>query len=309
MALGVPQGSTLGPLLFLLYINDIHRALNVMQTVHFADDTTLYLRADKSDIIAPIVNEELERLNQWLSANRLCLNVNKTTYMIVSDRAMIGDLDLSVGGGAINRVLSHRFLGVVIDERLRFCDHINLICGKISRSIGIMRRLGTLVPARVIRSLFYSFVYSYASYAITAWGSASSSSLLRIKSLVNRAIKMLAPDCGDVTIVCTEQSVLNFNMAYEFFTLVKMYNVLVQGGHKYFYDRIFTHQVDHSHSTRFQSNGNLVLPLYCKTKCQASFLYRGMKLWNDLPLEIRSISSVNKFKKTLKVLICNGDSS
>ena len=107
--LGVPQGSTLGPILFILYINDLGRSLSSMKVVHFADDSTLYVDYDKQSDCSELVNCELENLNNWLLANKLYLNIDKTKYMIVNNRGQPPPLDLRIDSSSISRVDDHKF--------------------------------------------------------------------------------------------------------------------------------------------------------------------------------------------------------
>ena len=118
--MGVPQGSTLGPLLFILYISDMKQALSKMKVLHFADDSTLYLEIDKNSSCSTHINRDLESLNNWLLANKLFLNIDKTKYMIIHNRGRPPDLNLNIGGAQVNRCTVHKFLGVCIDEQLNF---------------------------------------------------------------------------------------------------------------------------------------------------------------------------------------------
>ena len=88
VSVGIPQGSTCGPMLFLLYINDLSRALVSMQTVHFADDTTLYRRFKTFGDISDEVEIDIEHLQEWLKVNRLSLNVSETNFMILSNKSI-----------------------------------------------------------------------------------------------------------------------------------------------------------------------------------------------------------------------------
>uniref|UniRef100_A0A672GN57 Reverse transcriptase domain-containing protein n=1 Tax=Salarias fasciatus TaxID=181472 RepID=A0A672GN57_SALFA len=138
---GVPQGSVLGPVLFLLYINDIDTASSLLKCILFADDTTLYYAGDNINEVLEIVEKEFQNVIKWFNTNKLSLNISKTKYMIFSYRRTDVDTTLTVEGIEIERTNEIKFLGVLLDEQLTWKSHIEYVKTKISQTIAVLYKL------------------------------------------------------------------------------------------------------------------------------------------------------------------------
>ena len=299
--MGVPQGSTLGPLLFILYINDMSNTINNMKIVHFADDSTLHIPFEKADNISPQINVQLTNINGWLTANKLHLNTGKTKYMIFSLKDKPPDLNLVIGNSNIDRSHVQKFLGLYIDDKMSFAQHTKKISSKLSQGIGAIRKIKHMVPRAVLKQLFYTLIYSKFTYAITCYGSAYQNQIQRVKNLVNRALKLILNTSTLTSNICKNNRVFDFNMAYDFFCSINMYKILSLNNHDYLATKVLSYQTNHPYETRSVVNEVLSLPLVRRSKCQSSFLYKGTKIWNELPPEIRNVQgNLNSFKKLLK---------
>ena len=165
----------------------------------------------------------------------------------------------------------------------------------------MMRKIKYMVPRAVLKQLFYTFIYSKFTYAITCYGSACQNQIQRIKNLTDRALKLVLNVPTITPEICKLERLFNFDMAYKYFCSINMYRILCLSCHDSLAMKVFSYQTHHSYETRAVSNQELTLPYLIRSKCQRSFLYNGIKIWNNIPLQIRNVhENLNSFKKLLK---------
>ena len=189
---GVPQGSVLGPLLFLIYVNDLPNISEKLRFFLFADDTNIYYDSEDLIELEKTVNHELRKLSQWLNINRLALNVGKTNFVIFrANKKIYHNVTLILNRKAIEQKDHVKYLGVLMDEHLNWKKQIANVTKKISRGIGILAKLRSYLDPKILRNIYYSIVYSHLSYGVEAWGSACASDLEKILILQKKAVRIL----------------------------------------------------------------------------------------------------------------------
>ena len=190
---GVPQGSILGPLLFLLYINDLSEVSSILFSLLFADDSNTFLSGKNPDELIRSMNIEIDKILKWLNINKLTLNVKKTHYMFFrKSRSKLKLTEPLLINGEIIEMVNHtKFLGVVIDSFLSWRDHIQYICSKIARGTGIICKARKYFKESTLITMYYSFVYPYLCYCIEVWGNTFQSYLDPLLKMQKKVIRII----------------------------------------------------------------------------------------------------------------------
>ena len=194
---GVPQGSILGPILFLLYVNDAQVIMKSIHLVMHADDMNLLHKNKDVKTLISELGAELSSLDDWLLANHLSCNLEKTKFLIFASKKKLKTLQnipntiCFSGGNLIKRATCTKFLGVKIDQHLNWDLHIEDLSRKIAKSVGIIFKSRYFLPTNVMTSLYYSFVYPYISYCTLTCGSNYQTKLKPIHILQKRVVRAI----------------------------------------------------------------------------------------------------------------------
>ena len=295
--IGVPQGSILGPILFLLFINDLPSCTENLRTTLFADDTTLSIANEKYDHLVPVINRELSNVQNWLGKNRLSINIEKTELMIITNKRNTNHNDdqITFHNEYLKFTECSMFLGLKLDNKLKFADNINILCGKIAKNIGIFSKIRHNLPEKARINFYFGFIFPYLSQNIIIWGKTYDCHLEPLIVLQKRMIRLITDSeyLEHTNPLFYQLKLLKFNDIYKYFASIYMHKSLKLG--KY--------QTQHSLNTRNRDLAQSVTQRL--TQGQQSIAHMGPQTWNSLPVEIRRIDDLRIFKLRLKSYLIN----
>ena len=196
MICGKPQGSILGPLLFLIYVNDFPNCLKYTKCNMFADDTQIDASSNNIESIANSLNEDLANVSEWMKANKLSLNTSKTEYMIIGSHKRLRQIQsappIILDNTQIKRVKVTKLVRLMFDETLTWDEQVILITKKVNKGLrNVLRRLRDFFEIKILTIIYQTLVQPYFDYCSQVWGSLGTTLCNILQRLQNRAVRII----------------------------------------------------------------------------------------------------------------------
>ncbi len=290
---GVPQGSILGPLLFLLYINDIAESSPLLKFYLFADDTTIFLSDSDIKRLELTLNNELKNVSNWLTANKLSLNVGKSNVLLFrqSGRHSPPPINITINGLPVDEKEHAKYLGIILDNKLSFTKHIEHVKSRLVKGNAILSMVRHYVPKDILLNTYNAYIQPHIDYGLNVWGYTYKSHITPIERQQRKAIRIMnflrkrddpsnffKPD----KILCLNDSLKLSSAKF----LWKMDNSLLPP------------TVNSIFNSR--KNKSFHIPHRRITLTQQAISYKGVQVWNRIPISIRSAKTYNCFKTNYK---------
>ena len=306
---GVPQGSCLGPLLFLIYINDLPQAVQDSVVSMYADDTNLCYKSADIIQLYETINKDLSKLDTWLKGNKLTLNVGKTKAMLVTTsqkrkmlKAQNVELNLNIRNIELELLQTVKYLGLQIDSSLNWKEQVLAIFKKVSRAVGFLKYAKSFLPKDSLMTLYRGIVEPHFQYCCSVWGCCGSTEIKKLQKLQNRAARVLTDSSFDAPSRPLIEK-LGWKTIEDFIseeTKTMVFKSLHELAPEYLRCLFTSNSQFASHNLRNTAT-DLKLPKKKSTNGQKCFSYRGAKLWNSLPAESKQASSLSRFKSSLYI--------
>ena len=301
---GTPQGSCLGPLLFLVFINDIHTSITYSSSILFADDTTILHGHRNLRYLKWCVEEDMRGLLDWFRANQLTMNLEKTEFMLFSKDKTTRNIELELGTTILKSCESVKFLGLWIDRDLSWKKHLSTLLIKLKQNTNLLKLGNRFLSQQTKKQVYFAHVYSHICYGLVIWGNMlNQTSLNKIQKCMDNCLQLITHNPASIQ---NYKATKLLNLAQ----LLKLENAKL--GYK-LHNNLLPHKIKSllsldsrmrkltkTHGYQTRSKDLLKLPNVKGRMYHTSYLFQVLKEFNNTSYTIRDAKSIQCFVKRKK---------
>ena len=307
---GVPQGSVLGPALFLIFINDMPLFINEAYAEIYADDTTVHTASKDEKVIETKLQVSATNFKSWCLQHKMFVHLAKTSFMNIGTRQNLLNIDninIIIDNENISGVENQKLLGIIIDKTLSWDKQIDSVCLNISRRITLLKILSKYVDESSLKQYYNAYILPIFDYGCMIWGQCSTYNMNRLLKLQKRAARIIlqADFMTPSKQMFQKLGWLTFAKRVQYHTCVMVFKSLNGLAPEYLTNLLTRQSETHSRNLRSNDKYMLKIPFARTAYYEKSFSVTGPRLWNSLPLQIRQSTGLNSFTKLLKVYLLN----
>lgn len=307
---GVPQGSVLGPILFLLFVNDLTQHIHLGTANLYADDCIIYCTGSSISEVNMNLQKCIDDVCSWYQRNRLALNAEKSNGILIASKHKHqslnepNKLNILIDEHNINHVKNCVYLGVNINENLSWDSQIDNVCSMLTRKVGMLSRLRKSTPNEIMLKIYMSTVQPSIDYAISIWGNTTSSNLDRVQRIQNYAARVLTGEFDYINVrgidIVKRLGWMNVRQRFYYFNVLLIFKCIHGLAPFYLCNNVLMECEMMSRSLRNYNSMNVFIPYIENSYQSKTFICTAGKLWNDLPVVLQNICDISTFKLEVK---------
>jgi len=308
LSTGVPQGSILGPLLFLIFVNDISQHVHTGTANLYADDTLIYCDGLSKEEANFKLQDCINSVANWYRKNNIVINAAKSSTMLVTSRhnnrsLCTQDLDIVINDQHLQNVTTLNYLGVEIDNCLTWHDQVKKVTRILYLKVSKLARLRKSLNDDILMKIYHASIQPSIDYALTVWGTTCMNNLGKIQRLQNYAARVIKKNFDYINVrgvdLVRELGWMNVKQRIMYFQILLMFKSIHGLAPDYLVNSVIM-EIEISEVNTRRHDMNLYVPFPDSEFHKNMLFYRGAKSWNDLPSEIKDCQSIDRFKLLLK---------
>jgi len=310
-SVGVPQGSVLGPVLFLLFVNDLSQHVHLGSANLYADDCIVYSTGSTVHEVSTNLQKCIDDVSLWYSSNKLALNAGKCSSMLIASKykhsiASDSSLNIFIDGHDVNHVNRCEYLGIVIEQSMSWDSQIDKVCSGLTKKVGLLSRLRKSTPLDILLKIYVSSVQPSIDYAISVWGNTTKVNLDKIQRVQNYAARVITGQFDYINVrgihIVKTLGWMNVKQRFYYFNVLLMFKCIHGFAPLYLSNNVIMECEVASRALRNYDSMNVFIPIENPYQSK-SFVHTAGKYWNELPRVLKNVCDINQFKIHLKKYI------